>query len=157
MTTTNVADLVFDLHADEMRGVSDVLGRYVALVKKVASGKTLTQEEAVSAASCVYELQLPADRFDRDVSTWRTVADLEQRIAHDEANKPTREDHERDKAKLLELQKAVEEQVLAMRRTVALGTERVTRITQRDEMKKANPHLFGNGVLSNNEWAAVRH
>ena len=154
--TTSVADLVHDLHADEMRGVSDVLGRYVALVRKVAGGKTLTPDEVVSAASCVFELQLPADRFDRDVSTWQTVADLEQRIATDDASKPAREDNDRERAKLAALQKAVEEQLLAMRRTVALGTERVTRKTQCGEIRKSNPHLFGGGVLSHNEWATAR-
>lgn len=154
--TTSVADLVQDLHADEMRGVSDVLGRYAALVRKVAGGKTLTPDEVVSAASCVFELQLPADRFDRDVSTWRTVADLEQRIATDKASKPAREDNDRERAKLAALQKAVEEQLLAMRRTVALATERVTRETQCGEIKKTNPHLFGDGVLSPNEWATAR-
>jgi len=39
---TNVADLVLDRHANEMRGVADVLGRYVALVQKVADGKALS-------------------------------------------------------------------------------------------------------------------
>ncbi|MEI7630333.1 MAG: hypothetical protein WCJ73_04195 [Actinomycetes bacterium] len=122
----------------------------------MAGGNTLTPDEAVSAASCVFELQLPADRFDRDVSTWRTVADLEQRIATDKAGKPSREDNDRERAKLAALQKAVEEQLLAMRRTVGLATERVTCETQCGEIRKVNPHLFGNGVLSNNEWAAVR-
>jgi hypothetical protein len=153
---TNVADLVLDLHADEMRGVADVLGRYVALVQKVADGKTLTDDEAVSAASCAFELRLPADKFDRDVAAWRTAGELDRAIAHDEANAPTREDTERERAKLAELEKAVIEQKLAMRKMPAFAHMRAMRASQRNELHKANPHLFGNGVLSANEWAAVR-
>lgn len=158
MMTTNVADLVLDLHADEMRGVADVLGRYVALVRKAAEGAGLSAEEAVSAASCAFELQFPPDRFDRDVATWRAVAGLEARIVEDdEATATAREQSDAARAKLAELERAVVEQRQRMARSVGAAHERVTRRTQRDEMKKSNPHLFGNGVLSVNEWAAVRH
>lgn len=156
-TTTSVAELMADMHGNELRGVADVLGRYVALVRKVAEGGTLTDDEAVTAASCAFELKLPPDRFDRDVATWRNVTAIDRQIADDEATKPTREDHERDRTKLAELQKAVEEHQLKMRRAAGHAHARATRITQRREMAQANPHLFGNGVLSNNEWAAVRN
>ena len=157
MTTSSVADLMAEMHGDELRGVADVLGRYVALVAKVAGGKPLSDDEAVSAASCAFELKLPPDRFDRDVGTWRNVAAIDRQIDADEANKPTREDHERDRAKLAELQKAVEEHQLKMQRAAGHAHARATRITQRREMAQANPHLYGNGVLSDREWAAVRH
>jgi hypothetical protein len=157
LVTTNVADLVGDLHAEELRGVADVLARYVALVRKAAEGKTLSPEDAVSAASCAYELRMPADRFDRDVATWRAVAELERQIAEDDANKPTREDHERERAKLAALEKAVVDQKLAMQKMTGFAHTRVARSTHRSELQKANPHLFGNGVLSPNEWAVVRH
>lgn len=157
MATTNVAGLVAEMHGDELRGVADVLGRYVDFVRKVADGKPLTDDEAVSAASCAFELQLPPDRFDRDVATWRGVAAMDRQIADDEANKPTAEDAIAEKAKLAALQKAVADQELKMRRSVSLAAARATRIAQRREMAKANPHLFGSGVLSVNEWAAVRH
>lgn len=157
MTTTNVADLISELHADEMRGVADVLARYAGLVRKAATG-TLSADEAVAAASCAYELQLPFDRFDRDVATWRAVAGLEAQIAVDNAAKATsRQESDAAKLRLAELERAVEEQRARMRRTLAVAHERVTRLTQCEEMKKANPHLYGNGVLSNNEWASVRH
>lgn len=157
MTTNNVADLVSELHADEMRGVADVLARYQALVRKAATGK-LTADEAVAAASCAYELQLPFDRFDRDVATWRTVAGLEAQIVEDNKAKATsRQESDAARAKLAELERAVQEHRARMSRSLSFSHERVTRLTQCEEMKKANPHLYGNGVLSNNEWAAVRH
>jgi hypothetical protein len=157
MTTTSVAYLMAEMHGDELRGVADVLGRYVALVRKVAEGKPLSDDEAVSAASCAFELKLPTDRFDRDVATWRTVADLDRLIAKDDATKPTADDFRAEKERLAELKKAVVEQELKMRRAVSLGMARATRVSQRNEFAKANPHLFGSGVLSSNEWAAVRH
>jgi lipocalin len=157
MTTTTVADLMADMHGNELRGVADVLARYVSLVRKVAEGGSLTDDEAVTAASCAYELKLPPDRFDRDVGTWRNVAAMDARIAEDEANKPTADDARAEREKLAALEKAVEEQRLKMRRDVALGMARVTMQTQRREMAQANPHLYGNGVLSDREWAAVRH
>ena len=157
MATTNVADLVLDFHAGEMRGVADVLDRYKALVAKVAEGGTLTEDEAVTAASCAFELKLPPDRFDRDVGTWRNVAAMDAKIAENEANKPTADDMRAEREKLAALEKAVEEQRLKMRRDISLGMARVVVQTQRREMAQANPHLFGSGVLSDREWNAVRH
>jgi lipocalin len=156
MATTNVADLVLDFHAGEMRGVADVLDRYKALVAKVADGGTLTEEEAVTAASCAFELKLPPDRFDRDVGTWRNVAAMDRQIADNDANKPTADDQRAEREKLAALEKAVNDQRLKMRRDIALGMARVVTQTQRREMAQANPHLYGSGVLSANEWAAVR-
>ena len=156
MATTNVADLVLDFHAGEMRGVADVLDRYKALVAKVADGGTLTEEEAVTAASCAFELKLPPDRFDRDVGTWRNVAAMDRQIADNDANKPTADDQRAEREKLAALEKAVNDQRLKMRRDISLGMARVVVQTQRREMAQANPHLYGSGVLSQNEWAAVR-
>lgn len=157
MTTTSVADLVCDLHAEELRGVSDVLTRYVALVRKAAEGQVLSPDEAVSAASCAFELRLPPDRFDRDVATMRAVISLDARIVEDEGAVLTREDNDAERQRLAELEKAVVEQKLRMRRLVASAMERQNRRTERAQLAKANPHLFGNGVLNDNEWAAVRH
>jgi hypothetical protein len=156
MATTNVADLVLDFHAGEMRGVAEVLERYRGLVAKVADGGTLTEDEAVTAASCAFELKLPPDRFDRDVGTWRNIAAMDRQIAENEANKPTADDQRAERAKLAALEKAVNDQRLKMRRDISLGMARVVLQTQRREMAQANPHLFGSGVLSANEWAAVR-
>jgi lipocalin len=156
MATTNVADLVLDFHAGEMRGVADVLDRYKALVAKVADGGTLTEEEAVTAASCAFELKLPPDRFDRDVGTWRNIAAMDRQIADNDANKPTADDQRAEREKLAALEKAVNDQRLKMRRDISLGMARVVVQTQRREMAQANPHLYGSGVLSQNEWAAVR-
>ncbi len=158
MTTTKVADLVCELHAEELRGVSDVLARYVGLVQKVAGGKTLAADEAASAAATVFELRLPPDRFDRDVSALRTVLDLDKRISEDAKAMPTREVNDAEREKLAELERAVVEQKLRMRRSVGLAMERQTRRTQREELVAANPHLFRDAVtLTDNEWAAVRH
>jgi hypothetical protein len=159
MTTTNVADLVCELHADELRGVSDVLARYVALVQKVASGKTLAADEAVSAASCAYELRLPPDRFDRDTAAVRAVMSLEAQIVEDEKVRATaRQDNENERQKLADLQRAVTEQQLRMRRMYSLAMERQTRRSQRDDLRKASPHLFvPAAALTDNQWAAVRH
>lgn len=158
MTTTNVADLVCEMHAEELRGVSDVLARYVALVQKVAAGKTLAADEAASAAAAVFELRLPPDRFDRDVSAVRTVLDLDKRIAEDAKAMPTREANDAEREKLAALERAVVEQKLHMRRLTSLAMERQTRRAQREEMVKASPHLFRDAVtLTDNEWAAVRH
>jgi hypothetical protein len=156
MATTNVADLVLDFHAGEMRGVADVLDRYKALVAKVADGGTLTEEEAVTAASCAFELKLPPDRFDRDVGTWRNVAAMDRQIAANDTSKPTADDQRAEREKLAALEKAVNDQRLKMRRDISLGMARVVVQTQRREMAQANPHLYGSGVLSQNEWAAVR-
>jgi hypothetical protein len=157
MMTTNVADLVCDLHAEELRGVSDVLTRYAALVRKAAEGQVLSPDEAVSAASCAFELRLPPDRFDRDVVTMRAVMALDARIVEDEGTVLTREDNDAERQRLAELEKAVVEQKLRMRRLMSGAMERQNRRTEREQLAKANPHLFGNYVLSDNEWAAVRH
>jgi hypothetical protein len=158
MTTTNVADLVCEMHAEELRGVSDVLARYVALVQKVAAGKTLAADEAASAAAAVFELRLPPDRFDRDVSAVRTVLDLDKRIAEDAKAMLTREANDAEREKLAALERAVVEQKLHMRRLTSFAMERQTRRAQREEMVKDNPHLFRDAVtLTDNEWAAVRH
>jgi hypothetical protein len=157
-TTTVVADLVCEMHAEELRGVSDVLSRYVGLVRKVADGKSLTADEAASAAAAVFELRLPPDRFDRDVSAMRTVLDLDKRIAEDANAVMSREANDAERDKLAQLERAVTEQKLRMRRFTSLAMERQTRRSHRDELVKASPHLFRDAVtLTDNEWTAVRH
>lgn len=152
-----VTDLVLDMHADEQRGISDILRKYVGLVEKAADGK-LTAEDKAAAAGYVFELKFPPDRFDRDVGTWRVVRSLDAEIAADEKTKPSAEDNLAAKEKLRELEAAVVEHRLQMQRAVSLAHGRVHKQTHRNSIAKENPHLFSaTGVLSANEWANARN
>ena len=154
---TNVADLVCELHADEMRGVADVLARYRDLVRKAAAGP-LAADEAVAAATCAYELQLPPDRFDRDVAAWRQSVALEQQIRIDDAEAArNREKCAGFKQRLEELEIERRQTLMEQDRLVGQAHNRTERRTLQARIAKEHPHLFGNGVLTTNEWAAVRH
>ena len=158
MSDANVADLVCGMHADELRGVSEVMARYVRLVHKAATGKPLAGDEATVAASCAYELGFPPDRFDRDVATVKAEQTLAAQMEQDEVSKAqTRAVGDQHREKLKALEAEMRATRVAMQRMSGAAMERSARRTQHATLRAANPHLFKPAAtLTETEWKAVR-
>lgn len=157
MSGGTVAELVKGMHDDAARGMVDVMNRYANIVRKAATG-TLTQDEAATAASIAYELGLPVDRFDRDVSVVKAERALVAQMEVDEAEKAKSKERGqayRDKLKALEDEHR--ETQKAMKRMTGEAMNRSQRKVDHAQMLAANPHLFKPAdTLSDNEWKAVR-
>lgn len=158
MTTASVAELVAEMHADEMRGIEDVRGRYLELVRKAASGKPLSPEEAKTAAACAFEMKLPADRFDTDAGIVRGEQSLAAMIERDKvakAESPAKGDAYR--ARLIAIEKERREIEAAMQRMQGEAILRSQRLVEHARMLKDNPHLFKPvDEITDADWKAVR-
>jgi hypothetical protein len=154
----NVAELVNELHAEAHRGEAALLRRYVELLKQAAKGK-LSPEAAAEAARLAYEMEMPADRFERDLVMVKQRVSLDAQIeadAADMATHPERGRAARDRIEELE-------QELKLARVVPhrLLAEAMLRQQRREELAKTiaeYPHLFADAAnLTEQQWRALRH
>lgn len=155
--SANVAELVKEMHAEAHRGAAAMLERYVALVKQAAKDK-LSPADAEQAAALAYDLELPADRFDRDVATARQEAALAKQLVIDEAEKARSREQLMDYKRLLEELELERRKVLAeQQRAVSAGHERTDRKILHAQMLAGSPHLFGDAAtLTDAQWKAIR-
>ena len=153
----NVAELVKGLQAEAQRGAAVMLERYAGLVMQAARVQ-LSAADAEQAANLAYDLELPPDRFDRDVAAVRQAEQLEEQIRLDDAEAArNREKCAGFKQRLEELEIERRQTLMEQDRLVGQAHNRTERRTLQARIAKEHPHLFGNGVLTSNEWAAVRH
>lgn len=153
----SVAELVKDMQGEAARGMADVVSRYAALVSK-AAGASLTNDEAVMAASLAYELGLPADRFDRDVATMRAERVLAAQIERDTVEREaSRDKGDEYRALLQELEMERRRTLAAMHALTGAAHNRTQRKVEHARILKTNPHLFNpTAGLTDAQWREVR-
>ena len=154
----NVAELVNELHAEAHRGEAALLSRYVELVQQAAKAK-LAPEAAAEVARLVYEMELPADRFDRDLAIVKRRASLETQIQADaEAALTHRARGDANRARIAELEQELKQAKASHHR---LFGEAMARQQRREEVAKTiaeHPHLFAEAAtLTDSQWRALRH
>ena len=154
----NVAELVNELHAEAHRGEAALLSRYVELVQQAAKGK-LSPEAAADAARLAYEMELPPDRFDRDLSIVKRRASLEAQIEADaEAKANHQQRAEAYRARVAELENEIK---LTKQAWMQMRGELLARQQRRVELENTiaeHPHLFADAAaLTGEQWNAIRH
>jgi hypothetical protein len=156
--TANVAELVNDLHAEAERGARALLARYVELVKQAAEHE-LKPVQASEAAMLAYEMELPADRFTRDLLVLQQQAALEAQIeADDREAGMSRAVAEGFKARLAELDRERRETVAAWQRMEGEAAQRVANRAELERRKREYPHLFADpATLTDGQWQALKH
>lgn len=153
----NVAELVNELHAEAHRGEAALLSRYVDLVQQAAKEK-LSPEAAAEAARLAYEMELPPDRFDRDLAVVKRRASLEAQIEADKAQAATdRAQREAARVRIKELEDAIKATRAVPYR---LHHEAMARQQRREQLAKTiaeHPHLFDEAAtLTGEQWNAIR-
>jgi hypothetical protein len=156
--TANVAELVNNLHAEAERGSRVLLARYVELVKQAAAG-SLSPAKASEAALLAYEMELPADRFDRDLLVLKQQAALEAQIeADDREAGMSRAISERFKARLAELERERRETLAAWQRMEGEAAQRVANRAELERRKREHPHLFSDpATITDGQWQSLKH
>jgi hypothetical protein len=153
----NVAELVKELHAEAHRGAAAMLERYVVFVKQAAKGQ-LSPADAEKAATLAYELELPADRFDRDTAAVRMEQDLcKQMDADADEAARSRQKGEELRARLLELEQQRRATLAAQHGLFGESHNRQQRRIEHARLLAESPHLFADpGMLTNAQWQAIR-
>lgn len=154
----NVAELVNELHAEAHRGAASLLTRYVELLNQAAKGK-LSPEAAAEAARLAYEMEMPADRFERDLVIVKQRVSLEAQIeADNQAVAESRATGAAARARIDALEKELKAARLAARR---LGMDAYGRQERRVQLARTTaeyPHLFADAAtLTDQQWRALRH
>lgn len=155
--TANVAELVNELHAEAHRGQAALLSRYVELVNKAAR-KPLPGDEAAEAARLAYEMELPADRFERDLAIVKQRQTLEQQIVADlQAQKSHRARSDAYKARVDELKQELQKTIGEWARMRGDVYGRQQRREQLTKTIAGHPHLFADAAsLTGEQWQALR-
>jgi hypothetical protein len=156
--TANVAEMMKELHAEAHRGAATMLERYVAFVKQAAKGK-LSPADAEQAAAVAYDLDLPEDRFERDVSTVLAGINLARQIEADDLEAASsREKGDELKAKLAALEQERRQTLAAQHRRFGEAHARQARRQEQARLERENPHLFADAItLTDRHWNAIRH
>lgn len=154
----NVTELVNNLHAEAHRGQAALLSRYVELVQQAAKDK-LSPEQAAEVARLAYEMELPPDRFDRDLAIVQGRASLEAQIQADEAQRATeRERAEAGQARIKQLEQELKE---ARFFPHTLFGEAMARQQRQEQVAKTiaeHPHLFADAAtLTAEQWNTIRN
>jgi hypothetical protein len=154
----NVAELVNELHAEAHRGEAALLTRYVELLKQAAKGK-LSPEAAAEAARLAYEMEMPADRFERDLVIVKQRASLEAQIEADkQAAAESRAVLDAARARIDAAEKELKAATMAAKR---LGVDAYARQERRQQLARTTaeyPHLFADAAnLTDQQWRALRH
>jgi hypothetical protein len=156
--TTNVAELVSNLHAEAERGSRALLGRYVEIVKQAAKGE-LSPTKAAEAAMLAYEMEMPPDRFDRDLAILKQQASLEAQIAADDKEAgQSRALSQAYKARLAELEHERREVAAAWQRMEGESAQRVANRAELERRKREHPHLFSDpSAITESQWNILKH
>lgn len=153
----NVAELVKEMHAEAHRGTATMLEQYVELVKRAAVGK-LSPADAERAAALAYDLELPADRFDRDLAICKQRQALEQQIEADrQAKSLHRARSDAFKARVDELKAELQKTIAQWARMRGEAYDRQSRREQLAKTIATHPHLFSDAAsLTAEQWQALR-
>jgi len=154
----NVAELVNELHAEAHRGEAALLTRYVELLNQAAKGK-LSPEAAAEAARLAYEMEMPADRFERDLVIVKQRASLEAQIEADRKQAADfRERGDALRARIAELEKELKATRVKAGRISMEVHGRQQRREQLARTTAEHPHLFADAAaLTEQQWRALRH